>query len=163
VEHADTLEDARSRRRQAAPRRGRLRNATVALASAGVVAFLIAYALAAPTPELELEVGHVVPQPGVTAVVEGRVVEPDASGLGGSRIEVRRDGDISATAVSDEAGRFRIDLVGSCGTYEIVLRTTWQRSALEDRGRRRLCPGDSLPLDARVITQGHYLWVPGPR
>jgi hypothetical protein len=163
VEHADSLRDVRSRRRQAAPPRRLLRNATVALASAGVLALLVAYALAAPTPELRLEVGDVVPRPGATAVVEGRVVEPDASGLGGSRIEVRRDGEVPATAVSDEAGRFRIDLAGSCGTYEIVLRTSWQGSALEDRGRRRLCPGDSLPLDARVVTQGHYLWVPGPR
>jgi hypothetical protein len=163
VEHADTLEDARSRRRQAAPRRGRLRNATVALASAGVVAFLIAYALAAPTPELELEVGHVVPRPGATAVVEGRVVEPDASGLRGSRIEVRRGGGVSGVAVSDAAGRFRVPLADTCGTYDVVLRTTWQGSELERRARRRLCPGDSLPLEARVVTQGHYLWVPGPR
>jgi hypothetical protein len=103
VEQADSLRDARSRRRQAAPPRGLLRNVTVA-----------------------------------------------------------RGGEISATAVSDEAG-FRIDLVGSCGTYEIALRTSWQGSALEHRGRRRLCPGDSLPLDAPVVTQGHYLCVPGPR
>jgi hypothetical protein len=163
VEHADSLRDARSRRRQAAPPRGLLRNVTVALASVGVLALLVAYALAAPTPELRLEVGHVVPQPGATAVVEGRVVEPDATGLGGSRIEVRRGGELTAAAVTDEAGRFRVDLAGACGTYEIVLRTRWQGSALEDRGRRRLCPGDSLPIDARVVTQGHYLWVPGPR
>jgi hypothetical protein len=42
VEQADTLQNARSRRRQAAPRRGLLRNATVALASAGVIALLVA-------------------------------------------------------------------------------------------------------------------------
>ena len=162
MEHADRLEDARSRRRQAAPRRGLLRNATVALASAGVVAFLIAYAFAAPTPDLRLEVGDVVPRPGAAAIVEGRVIEPDASGLGGSRIEVRR-GETSAAGVSDGAGRFRVDLAGACGTYEVVLRTTWQGSELERRARRRLCPGDSLPVEARVVTQGHYLWVPGPR
>lgn len=163
MEHADSLRSARSRRRQAAPPRGLLRNVTVALASAGVVALLVAYALAAPTPDLRLEVGHVVPQPGATAVVEGRVVEPDASGLGGARIEVRRTGDTSAAAVSDTAGRFRVDLAGGCGSYEVVMRATWKGSALEDRARRRLCPGDSLPIEARVVTQGHYLWVPGPR
>jgi hypothetical protein len=163
VEQADTLRDARPRRRQAAPRRGLLRNATVAFASAGVIALLVAYALAAPTPELRLEVGDVVPRPGATAVVEGRVVQPDASRLGGSRIEVRRGGEIAGVAVTDDAGRFRVGLSGPCGTYEVVLRTTWQGSALERRARRRLCPGDSLPLDARVVTQGHFLWVPGPR
>jgi hypothetical protein len=163
VENVHSLTKARSRRRQGVPRRGLLRDATVALASVGVIALLVAYALAAPTPELRLEVGHVVPQPGATAVVEGRVVEPDASGLGGSRIEVRRAGEISGAAVTDKTGRFRVHLAGACGAYEVVLRTTWQGSALERRARRRLCPGDSLPLDARVVTQGHYLWVPGPR
>ena len=97
-----------------------------ALVSVGVIAFLIAYALAAPTPDLRLEVGHVVPQPGATAVVEGRVIEPDTSGLGGSRIEVRRRGGASGTDICDADGRFRVDLAGSCGTYEVVLRTTWQ-------------------------------------
>jgi hypothetical protein len=95
--------------------------------------------------------------------VQGRVVEPDESGLGGLRIEVRRGGGIAAAAVSDRTGRFRVDLTGVCGVYEVLLRTTWHGSALERRARRRLCPGDALPLDARVVTQGHFLWVPGPR
>jgi hypothetical protein len=128
-----------------------------------VLVLLIAYALAAPTPELRLTVGQVVPQPGATAVVQGRVVEPDASGLGGLRIQVRRGERLAATAVSDRTGRFRLDLAGGCGMYEVVLRATWQGSALEREARRRLCPGDALPLEARVVTQGHYLWVPGPR
>lgn len=162
MEHADTL-NVRSRRRKAAPPRGLLRNATVAFASVGVIALLVAYALAAPTPELRLEIGHVVPQPGATAVVEGRVIEPDASGLGGSRVEVRRGSGLSGIAVTDGAGRFRVDLAGACGTYEVVLQASWKGSALEERARRRLCPGDSLPVEARVVTQGHYLWVPGPR
>jgi hypothetical protein len=95
--------------------------------------------------------------------VQGRVVEPDASGLDGLRIQVRRLGELEGSAVSDDAGRFRVDLRGGCGVYEVVLRARWQGSALETNARRRLCPGDALPLDARVITQGHYLWVPGPR
>lgn len=140
-----------------------MRNVAVALASAGVVALLVAYAFAAPTPELTLTVGHVVPQPGASAVVQGRVVEPDASGLGGMHIEVGRGGVIAGRAVSDRAGKFRIELKGVCGVYEVTLRATWQGSALERRTRRRLCPGDALPLDARIVTQGHYLWVPGPR
>jgi hypothetical protein len=124
---------------------------------------LVAYALAAPTPELTLTVGSVVPQPGGTAVVQGRAVEPDESGLGGLRIQVRRAGRIAAEAVSDGTGRFRADVAGACGVYEVMLRTTWHGSELERRARRRLCPGDALPVDARVVTQGHFLWVPGPR
>jgi hypothetical protein len=163
VEHTDTLRGARSGRRRAEPRRGVVRNVAVAAASAGVVGLLVAYALAAPTPELELAVGQVVPRPGATAVVEGRAIEPDASGLGGLRVEVRRAGAIAGSAVSDRAGRFRLDLAGACGMYEVVLRTSWQGSDLERRARHRLCPGDALPLEARVVTLGHYLWVPGPR
>jgi hypothetical protein len=110
-----------------------------------------------------LRVGDVVPQPGATAVVQGRVVEPDASGLGGLRIQVRRGGELAGSAVSDGTGKFRVGLRGGCSAYEVVLRARWQGSALESNARRRLCPGDALPLDARVVTQGHYLWVPGPR
>jgi hypothetical protein len=128
-----------------------------------VLALLVAYALAAPTPELRLTVGHVVPQPGATAVVQGRAVEPDASGLGGLRVQVRRGKGRAAIAVSDRTGRFRVDLRGGCGVYDVILRGSWQGSALESEARRRLCPGDALPLEARVVTQGHYLWVPGPR
>jgi hypothetical protein len=140
-----------------------LRDVAVAFASAAVLALLVAYALAAPTPELTLRVGDVVPQAGANAVVQGRAVEPDQSGLGGLRIEVRRGGGIAAAAVSDRAGRFRVDLAGGCGVYHVKLEGTWRGSDLASQARRRLCPGDALPLDARVITQGHYLWVPGPR
>jgi hypothetical protein len=163
LEHIESLSDAASARRQAGPRRGVLRNAAVALVSVGVVAFLVAYAFAAPTPGLRLTVGQVVPQPGVTAVVQGRVLEPDADGLDGVRIEVRRRGTVSGKGVSDGAGRFRVDLRGACGVYDVALKAEWQGSTLEQRARRRLCPGDALPLDARIVTQGHYLWVPGPR
>jgi hypothetical protein len=96
-------------------------------------------------------------------VVEGRVVEPDASGLGGLRVEVHRAGGMSQTTVSDDTGRFRVALGRACGLYEVALRTTWKGSPLEGSAERRLCPGDSLPIDARVVTVGHYLWVPGPR
>jgi hypothetical protein len=140
-----------------------MRNAAVAFASVAVLALLVAYALAAPTPELRLTVGDVVPQPGATAVVQGRVLEPDGSGLRGLRVEVRRAEGVAATALSDETGAFRVDLRGACGAYEVIVRGRWQGSALERGARRRLCPGDALPLEARVVTQGHYIWVPGPR
>lgn len=163
MEHVDSLSNAASARRQAEPRRGFVRNAVVALVSVGVVAFLVAYAFAAPTPDLRLTVGQVVPQPGAAAVVQGRILEPDADGLDGVQIEVRRRGAVSGRGVSDAAGRFRIDLSGGCGVYDVALKANWQGATLEERARRRLCPGDALPVDARIVTQGHYLWVPGPR
>jgi hypothetical protein len=163
VDHTDSLRDAPSARPQAEPRYRIARNVAVALASVGVVALLVGYAFAAPTPELKLTVGQVVPQPGAVAVVQGRGLEPDESGLGGLRIEVRRGGAISGAAVSDRSGTFRVELTGSCGLYEISLRATWQGSTVRRRAHHRLCPGDALPLDGRIVTQGHYLWVPGPR
>ena len=163
LERVETLRGTDRGRPEAEPRRTALRNVAVALASVSVVALLVAYALAGPTPALTLTVGPVVPQPGATAVVQGRAVKPDASGLGGLRVEVRRGGGIAAAAVSDRTGKFRVDLIGGCGVYEVTLRARWQGSALETEARRRLCPGDALPLDARIVTQGHYLWVPGPR
>lgn len=162
MEHVETLEQRRRERPEAEPRRRLARNAAVALASVGVLALLVAYALAAPTPELELTVGEVVPQPGTTAVVQGRTLQPDASALRGVRVEVRR-GATTAVDVSDASGRFRVDLAAGCGVYELTLAVEWKGSELERRAWRRLCPGDSLPLEANVITQGHFLWVPGPR
>jgi hypothetical protein len=163
LEHVGSHRDARSVLLRAEPRHASARDVAVALASVGVVALLIGYVFAAPTPELKLTVGQVVPQPGAAAVVQGRVLEPDESGLGGLRIEVRRGGAVSGAAVSDRSGRFRVDLTGGCGLYEITLRTKWQGSAVRRRAQHRLCPGDGLPLDARIVTQGHFLWVPGPR
>jgi hypothetical protein len=135
----------------------------VASASVLVLALLAGYALAGPTPELTLTVGPVLPQPGETAVVQGRVLEPDDDGLSGVRVLVWRGRVIAGESVSDGTGRFRVGLRGSCGVYRVVLEVTWQGSNLEAGAQRRLCPGDALPLDGRVITQGHVLWVPGPR
>jgi hypothetical protein len=163
LERVETLRGTDRGRPEAEPRRTALRNVAVALTSVSVVALLVAYALAGPTPGLTLSVGHVVPQPGATAVVQGRAIQPDASGLRGMRVEVRRGGAIAAEGVSDRRGMFRVDLIGGCGVYEVTLQARWQGSALEGETRRRLCPGDALPLEARVVTQGHYFWVPGPR
>lgn len=163
LERVETLRGTGRGRPEAEPRRTVLRNVVVALTSVSVVALLLGYAFAGPTPGLTLSVGHVVPQPGATAVVQGRAVEPDASGLGGVRVNVLRGGAIAAEAVSDRRGMFRVDLIGGCAVYEVTLQAKWRGSALEGEARRRLCPGDALPLEARVVTQGHYFWVPGPR
>jgi hypothetical protein len=144
-------------------RRSRVRDLFVAGASIGVLAFLVAYALAAPTAELTASAGPTVPRPGSDAVVEGRVLAADGSGLEGARIEVRRAGRVAASAVSRDNGAFRVELEGGCSAYAVSLRTEADGSPLEADWRRRLCPGDALPIVARIVTQGHFLWVPGPR
>src|SRR6266508_688569 len=98
------------------------RDATVALASAAVVAFLVLYAVAAPSARLSAEVGPVVPRPGSTAVVQGRVIEPDGGGLKGAHVAVRRAGRVVRTGVSDNAGAFRVEVAGSCAVYDISVR-----------------------------------------
>lgn len=143
--------------------RGYFRDVTVALASAVVVVLLVAYALAGPSAELSASVGPVVPRPGTSAFVLGRVLQVDGSGLEGARIEVRRSGRLAGTTVSDDAGAFRVELRGGCSAYVISLRAKAQGSTVGTVSQHRLCPGDALPVDARVVTQGHFLWVPGPR
>lgn len=143
--------------------RDSFRDATVAVTSAAVVVFLVAYVLSGPSAELTASVGPAVPRPGTSAFVLGRVLEADGSGLEGARIEVRRSGRLAAKTVSNDAGAFRVELRGRCAAYAISLRAETQGSTVERTSRRRLCPGDALPIDARVITYGHFLWVPGPR
>jgi hypothetical protein len=139
------------------------RDATVALASTAVVAFLVLYAVAAPSARLSAHVGPVVPRPGSTAVVQGRVIEPDGGGLKGARVAVRRAGRLAGAGVSNNAGAFRVEVAGSCAVYDISVRARALGSTVTAAARRQLCPGDALPVDVRVVTQGHFLWIPGPR
>jgi hypothetical protein len=156
---------AYAHRQRGEPRRRRagLRDVLVALSSIGVVALLVLYALAGPTAKLSADVGPVVPRPGSTAVVQGRVLEPDGGGLDGAQVVVRRSGRRAGSAVSDDAGAFRVELRGGCASYRIAIRARSAGSTVETVAGRRLCPGDALPVDVRVVTQGHFLWVPGPR
>jgi hypothetical protein len=141
-----------------------IRDATVAFASAGVLGLLVLYAVAAPSVSLTTSVGPVVPRPGLAAVVLGRVLDSSGGGLKGARIEVRRTGrDAGTFGMSNAAGAFSVQLPGSCAAYEISVRAPAQGSTVETTVRHRLCPGDALPIDTRVVTQGHFLWVPGPR
>lgn len=161
--------DSATRRRRSAhrdegrQRRRPLRDLGVACWSAGVLAFLVAYALAAPSAELRASVGPTIPRPGSDAVVEGRILAADGSGVQGARIEVRRAGHTAASGVSRDGGEFRLELDGGCAAYDISLRARANGALVESVAQRRLCPGDTLPVLARVITQGHFLWVPGPR
>jgi len=109
-------------------------------------------------------VGSVVPLPGRAAVVVGRVLGADGGGVQGARIEVRRHGDLSGSAISSRAGAFRVALPGGCGFYDVLIRAHASGATVTTTVRhRRLCAGDALPVDARIATQGQFLWVPGPR
>jgi hypothetical protein len=135
----------------------------VACVSVAVLLFLVAFAIAGPSPELETSVGPVVPRPGTSALVAGRVVAADGAGLEGAEVAVERSGRVLASVRSDSAGAFRLELRGRCATYAISLEARTLGEDVRTTSRRRLCPGDSLPVDARIVTQGHFLWVPGPR
>jgi hypothetical protein len=140
-----------------------VRNATVAIVSAAVVAFLVFYAVAAPTARLNADVGPVVPRPGTTAVVQGRVIEPDGGGLKGAQVVVRGVGRRPQAGTSNSAGAFQVELSGKCALYDISIRARALGSTVTSHTRKQLCPGDALPVDVRVVTQGHFLWIPGPR
>jgi len=144
-------------------RKSPLRDVTVALASAGVLALLVLYALAAPSVSLSTRVGSVVPLPGQSAVVVGRVVGSDGNGVKGARIEARELGRRTIKGTSDAAGAFRVSLPGRCAVYHVSIYAAASGSTVAARVQHRLCPGDALPVDARVVTQGQFLWVPGPR
>jgi hypothetical protein len=155
-----------------APNRGRTiglaaapRNFIAGLASAGVLALLVFYAVAAPTASLSASVGPVVPEQGSTTVVLGRVLSSSGGGLGGARIAVARDGADRplATGRSDASGAFQVEVPGRCAVYDISIEARAEGTTVRKTDQRRLCPGDALPVDARVKTQGHFLWVPGPR
>jgi hypothetical protein len=95
--------------------------------------------------------------------VEGRVLTAGGGGLEGAEVAVLRAGGDRQTASSGPDGTFRVFLSGGCSTYTVLLRARASGDAVETASRARLCPGDSLPVDARVVTYGHFLWVPGPR
>jgi hypothetical protein len=154
---------ARRQRRDSRTRKAGFRDVVVAFSSIGVLVLLVVYALAAPSATLRAEIGSVVPRPGSTAVVQGRVLTSDGGGLAGARVVVSRAGRAVGSGASDDAGAFRVALRGSCAAYRISIQARAVGSNVETVARRRLCPGDALPVDARVVTQGHFLWVPGPR
>ena len=138
------------------------RDAAVAASSLGVIALLVFYAVAAPTAKLSADFGHVVPRPGSAAVVQGRVLDSSGGGLDGAQVIVSRSGQAAGHTLSADDGTFRINLRGSCAVYRIALHARASGSDVETATRRQLCPGDALPVDARVVTEGHFLWGPWP-
>ena len=141
------------------------RDVAVAVASAGVLALIAFYAVAAPTASLTASIGPIVPRQGSNPLVLGRVLNSGGGGLEGARIAVARAGSERPVAfgTSDASGSFRVELPSRCAVYDISLEARAEGSTVRKRADRRLCPGDALPVDARVKTQGHFLWVPGPR
>jgi hypothetical protein len=109
--------------------------------------------------------GPVVPRQSSNPVVLGRVLASGGGGLEGARISVSRAGreQSIATATSDGSGTFLVALPGRCALYDISIVARSEGATVRTHDRRRLCPGDALPVDARVKSQGHFLWVPGPR
>jgi hypothetical protein len=140
-----------------------VRNAVVAGTSVAVIAFLVFVAFAAPGAKLKAEIGPVVPRPGSSAVVEGRVLSASGSGLEGADVAVTRSGGRREIASSGENGTFRVVLDGKCSMYTVLVRAEANGDDVETASKARLCPGDSLPVEARVVTYGHFIWVPGPR
>jgi hypothetical protein len=149
--------------RQLQARRTPFRSVIVALSSVCVLVLLVLYAIAAPNVSLSASAGSVVPLPGSTAVVLGRVLSSSGGGLKNARVEVRRPGRQAVHATSNAAGAFRVALPGSCAVYTVSIHARAQGSTVAATVRQRLCPGDAMPVDAHVVTQGQFLWIPGPR
>jgi hypothetical protein len=95
--------------------------------------------------------------------VLGRVLSSGGGGLEGARVDVRTGGRPVRQGTSNSAGAFRIALPGRCAVYTVAIHAPAQGSTVRATLRHRLCPGDALPIDAHVVTQGQFLWVPGPR
>jgi hypothetical protein len=141
-------------------RRSYARDVCVGMASAAVVAFLVAYALSSPRVEVQAAVAAVQQHPGRAAVVHGRVLEAAGDGVGNAEIRVERGGTRARLARTSERGYFRIDLAGSCASYRILVRVSAEERPVEAAVGRRLCPGDAAEVEARVIASGQLVWVP---
>jgi hypothetical protein len=123
-----------------------------------VMLFLAAYALSDPGLKLAVvtDVGeHAGPQ----AVLHGRVLDSNGSGLAGASLAVHGPRGTKIAAVGKQ-GLFRLDLLGACATYRVDLRGQSHGRALVTRLERRVCPGDELRLEARVVVDGQLIWMP---
>jgi hypothetical protein len=94
-------------------------------------------------------------------VLHGRILESNGGGLENAALEVSGPTG-TRIARAGKQGFFRLDLLGSCSTYRIALRARSHGRALATRLARRLCPGEELEVDARVVVDGHFIWMPTP-
>jgi hypothetical protein len=125
------------------------------------VLFLTGYALSGPGLELAAVAADVHAHGGRQAVIHGRILESDGGGIANAALEVRSPTG-TRIARAGEQGFFRLDILGSCATYRIALRAKSHGQELGTRLARRLCPGEELEVEARVIADGHFLWMPTP-
>lgn len=135
------------------------RDALVFTISLAVVLFLAAYALSDPGLELAAATGDVRGHAGRQALVEGRILESNGSGLASARVEMQGPAG-TRVAYTGRQGFFRLAYLGSCATYRIALRGRSHDRDLVTRLKRRLCPGDAVEVEARVVADGQFIWMP---
>ena len=123
--------------------------------------FLAGYALSGPGLKLAAAAADVHAHGGRQAVIHGRIVESNGGGLANAALEVRGPAG-TRIARAGRQGFFRVDLLGSCATYRIALRAKSHGRELGTRLARRLCPGEELEVEARVVVDGHFIWMPTP-
>lgn len=140
--------------------RDRARDCAVALASAAVVAFLVAYALTSPSFRLEAAVAGIEGHAGRQAVVHGRVLEANGEAIADAEVRVHRPGAKDQIGRSGARGYFRLDLRGSCARYAIVLLVRAEKRLLQKALNRDVCPGQAVELQARVVADGQFVWMP---
>lgn len=132
----------------------------MAVTSAAVVAFLVFYAFSRPEVGISASVGSLEATPGQPAVVHGRILEADGDAVSGAQLTVWRPGSPPQKTTTGERGFFRLALRGGCGTYEIDLSARSGGRSLERRLAHRLCPGQALEVEGRIVASGNFVWVP---
>ena len=137
-----------------------VRDGAVALGSVGVVVFLIAYALSTPSVRVEAAVAAVSEHAGRDGVVHGRVLEAAGDPVEDAEVRLVRAGGAIRATHTGERGYFRLDVTGSCASYRIVFRVRGESERTEKELARELCPGDAVEIEARVVTDGQFIWVP---
>jgi hypothetical protein len=140
--------------------RDRGRDCTVALASTAVVAFLVAYTLTTPSFALDTAVSHVMQHPGARAIIQGRVLDADGDGIPGAEIRAHQPGGGIQVVHSGERGYFRLVLAGACAVSHIDVAVAAGGGRARTTLRRRLCPGDALEIDSRLLAEGQPIWFP---
>jgi hypothetical protein len=136
-----------------------VRDVLVFAGSVAVLLFLAAYALADPGLKLAAVAGHVREHAGREVVVDGRVLESNGDALTNAVVEVRGP-DRSRLARAGAQGFFRVDLLGPCAIYRIVLRGRSHGRLLVTRLEHRLCPGDELEVEGHVVSDEQFIWMP---
>lgn len=148
-----------SRRASGAAVRSAGRDLLVLAGSVAVVLFLVAYAFSGPGLRLAVAAGDVRAHAGREVLVDGRVLGSNGDGLSGAAVELRGPTG-TRLARAGKQGFFRLQLLGSCASYRIVLRGRSHGRPLVTRLEQRLCPGDELKVEGQVVSDGQFVWMP---